>query len=260
MTRPTARFQDGSFKTVKGKSNMTATFVSAPIDDVEIHALAGISCVIIDTSQIFCEATATLLSTRANSLLNVSKASSDRALKILAESGPDVALIGPNIERQEALELVWEIKEEFPKVQVIVLGLEAQEDRILELIEAGAADYLLRHQSVVDLLRTIVAVSQGRSLCSGRIIARVFSRISQLSRTYGHRPVPTANLTLREKEILALLAKGFSNKEVALTLNITLATVKNHVHKILAKFQVHSREAAVRYCFQAGILRDADRN
>src|SRR5690606_8471778 len=199
---------------------MKANLASVPVRHLETRTLTGINCLVIDTSQLFCEATATLLSNRANALLNVTKASTDQALTVIAESKPDIVLIGPNIDPQEAFELVWQIKEEFPTVRIIALGLDSEEDRILDLIEAGVADYLLRHESVDDLLRTIVAVSQGRSLCCGRIMARVFSRISQLSQTYGQKPVSTGTPTFREKEILALMARGFSNKEIALSLDI----------------------------------------
>lgn len=234
---------------------MEASFLSSAAH-LEDRMLSGIHCLVIDSSQLFCEATATLLVNRADSLLDVSRASPNQALIVIAESNPDIALIGPNIDPQEGLELVWQIKEEFPTVQLIAIGLAPQEDRILELIEAGVADYLLQHQSADDLLRTIVAVSQGRSFCSGRILSRVFTRISELSQTYGRKPACGVAPTSREKEILALLARGFSNKEIAHTLGIAPATVKNHVHKILGKLRVDNREEAVRHCFQTGLLKN----
>ena len=129
---------------------------------------------------------------------------------------------------------------------------------MLEFIEAGANGYVLKDSSFAEMLRTIKAVHQGQTPCSPRITASVFARISELSQARHRRErLPQVRLTPREKEILRLIAARLSNKEIAQQLDIALHTVKNHVHHILEKLQVHYRREAIRCAYENGILKRA---
>ncbi len=133
-----------------------------------------------------------------------------------------------------------------PEVRVVVLGVNDTEEEVIQVAEAGAAGYLLRNGSLADLMATIVSVTEGETLCSPRVAAALLRRVATLAaecRSSKER----VHLTAREREIIQLVDQGFSNKEIAQRLVINVRTVKNHVHNILEKLQVHRRsEAAAR--------------
>ena len=113
--------------------------------------------------------------------------------------------------------------------------------------EAGAAGYLLRSDPLVELVAVIGSVARGETRCSPRVAAALLRRVATLSHERRHQAEPT-RLTAREREVLQLVDDGLSNKQIARRLSIELRTVKNHVHHILEKFQVHRRaEAAARF-------------
>lgn len=209
---------------------------------------------IIDDNQLFTESISALLEAREDIDRVHSATHLEQVLEIAASKPVDVALIGPNLPRQSAVDLTWELNERIPHLKVVALGLDHAEERILQFIEAGASDYLLKGESCRKLIRSILAVQRGQTLCSDRIAASVFTRLSKLSRDRGQEPPLQAALTPREKDVLALIAAGLTNKEIAARLSITICTVKNHVHNILEKFQVGYRHEAVRCAYRIGLL------
>jgi len=168
----------------------------------------------------------------------------------------DVLLVDVGFNPPAALARVWEARARWPEAKVIAIGLEREDETVVELIEAGAGGYLLRDASPEDLVAAILAAREGLASCSPQVVASVLARISELSRCAD--PAPAVSdvepLTQREREILALLATGLGNKEVGRRLRITVQTVKNHVHRILEKLGVHRRRDAVRLAYDLGIL------
>jgi two-component system, NarL family, nitrate/nitrite response regulator NarL len=130
-----------------------------------------------------------------------------------------------------------------PKAKVIALGVPDAEKTIIACAEAGAAGYLLQHESLDDLVATVERAARGEVSCSPRIAATLFRRIGELAAERGARAVE-ARLSPRELEIVDLIDRGLSNKEIALCLSIEVRTVKNHVHNILEKLQVRRRGEA----------------
>ncbi|OQW33444.1 MAG: hypothetical protein A4E19_03325 [Nitrospira sp. SG-bin1] len=135
------------------------------------------------------------------------------------------------------------------EVKILVVDVPDREQDILYCIETGGASgYLIHNASVVDLVNNINAIIQGETLCSPRIASLTFDRISQLTRQREWvMNENTMNLTRREAEIVRLIEDGLSNKEIAVRLQIQVSTVKNHVHNILDKLQLHDRHSAVNY-------------
>lgn len=128
---------------------------------------------------------------------------------------------------------------------VVVLALDDNGSEVLSCIEAGARGYVTREGSVDDLVATVRSVARGEMLCSPRFAAVMVQRLAALaSARVTDESTP---LTSREREIVALLDRGLANKEIARTLGIEVATVKNHIHNILEKLHVRRRaEAAAR--------------
>ncbi|MEJ2559624.1 MAG: response regulator transcription factor [Anaerolineae bacterium] len=121
---------------------------------------------------------------------------------------------------------------------------------ILRYIEAGAAGYVLREDAVDDLLKNIRAVHSGEALASPEMTAALLAHIAELSELRPPNEYDSqefADITPRESEVLDLIAEGLSNQEIANRLVIELGTVKNHVHSILQKLDVGSRQDAAMY-------------
>jgi two-component system, NarL family, nitrate/nitrite response regulator NarL len=133
-----------------------------------------------------------------------------------------------------------------PGTPVVALAVSETEREVIACAEAGVAGYLLRGDSLADLVAVIHSVAQGETICSPRVTAALLRRVAALAAERRLHLAP-ARLTRREREVLQLVDEGLSNKQIARRLSIEVRTVKNHVHHILEKLQVERRgEAAAR--------------
>lgn len=209
-----------------------------------------INLLIVDEVQLSCDALASVLSREAD-LTVVAKATTlSQALEELERKQCNLALIHSNLADSGAITLIEEIKMAFPDIRVIVLGIVDTEAIIVRYIEAGAIGYLLRNESLEALLHKIRAAFEERALVTPEIAALLIERVSSLAAQLTELGIDHADydkLTIREKEILGLVAEGLTNQEIAAELVIELGTVKNHVHNILDKLNVHSRQDAAIY-------------
>jgi len=174
----------------------------------------------------------------------------EEAIEKVDRTDVDVILTSTHLPGHGALKLTEKITQENPNADVVVLGITEQKDRVLQFIEAGAAGYVLKDDSVDDLLETIRTVYEGKAIVSPRIASAMMDRISELAQLFSsiERGVTeTAGLTARELDVLTLLGKNMTNQEIADHLVIEVGTVKNHVHSILNKLNVSSRDEAAAY-------------
>ena len=165
----------------------------------------------------------------------------------------DVALIGIRLGNPGSLELVRQMKERVPAAKVLMLGLTESEDQVLPYIQAGAAGYVLPEDSVDDLIARIRVAHEDRALISPKIAAALMTRLNEWAQRVQDGPGGKgAELTPREWQVLRLIAQGHTNQEIADELVIEVGTVKNHVHNILRKLDVNSREDAAAYVALVG--------
>lgn len=164
----------------------------------------------------------------------------------------DVALVSTGFGHARAIELVYALKETSPEAHVLVLGLTESREQVLQFVQAGVTGYVLAEDSVDDMLVRIRSACEGHALISPKIAGALMRRVSELARQAA-QPAFSMNgdggqeLTPRELEILHLIAEGMSNRQIAEELVIEVGTVKNHVHNILQKLEVSSREDAATY-------------
>ena len=184
-----------------------------------------------------------------------SAASGREALQRIKNLRPEVALVDIGMPGQDGIEVTQKVRQDLPEVKVIILGMVDLSDEIMICIEAGAAGYVLKDASFDDLVDTIRTVHRGESFCSPRMTASLFSRIAELAdNKLSKISKSSIKLTGRELEIVNLIAEGLSNKEIAKGLFIQTQTVKNHVHNILDKLQLHNRLEAVQYARERNML------
>jgi DNA-binding NarL/FixJ family response regulator len=164
---------------------------------------------------------------------------------------PDIVLININLYNNTAIKLTKQLAHDFPRLKIIIFGLTEVEFDIFNCVEAGANGYVLKEASLDDLRMAIKLVACGETVCSPKIAYYMFSRLSELARQYrGTAAIESMPLTSREIEILQLIADGWSNKQIASHLSLSLFTVKNHVHNILGKLKVQHRSEAVEQAYE----------
>lgn len=142
------------------------------------------------------------------------------------------------------LPFIREIVAANPGAKVIVLGVAESEENVLSLAEAGASGYLQPGASLEELTAVMQSVQNGEFICTPSITYALFSHLSRLSQRNSAVDLPAAVLTIRQTQVLELLSHNLNNKEIAARLCLTEHTVKNHVHRILKRLGVRSRNLA----------------
>jgi DNA-binding NarL/FixJ family response regulator len=174
----------------------------------------------------------------------------DEALKIVQDKEVDVALISTRLPDQGALKLTGAISELAPTAKVLALGLTEEKKRVLRYVEAGAAGYILKDDSLDDLIENVRATVDDKVFVSPEIAAAMMERLSDLAQMFSdveNSVTDEAGLTSREIEVLELIGQGLTNQQISEQLVIEVGTVKNHVHSILEKLNVSSRGEAAAY-------------
>ncbi|WP_337869442.1 response regulator transcription factor [Meiothermus sp.] len=168
------------------------------------------------------------------------------ALGLLDRLRPDVVLMDLRMPQMDGVSAIRQIRAKSSKFQVLVLTTYDTDSEIVRAVEAGATGYLLKDVPREELFRAVRLCARGETVLSPPIAARLLGRM---------RGPAEENLSMRELEVLSLVAKGFSNKEIARQLKISEATVKTHLLHAFGKLGVDDRTAAVTVALERGILR-----
>ncbi len=167
---------------------------------------------------------------------------SEHALRHLPENPPNVALVDINLPKMSGIECVRHLKPICPTTQFLILTVYEDTDLIFESLKAGASGYLLKRSEPARIMDAITEVHQGGAPMTAEIARRVVKSFQEPR--HEEDPV-TALLRPRECEVLELLAKGASYREIAEQLNISFSTVNSHVKSIYERLHVRSRSQAV---------------
>mgnify|MGYP001322557915 CR=1 FL=1 len=154
---------------------------------------------------------------------------------------PDIILMDLQMPEMDGVAAIIEIKEAALEAGIIILTTYDTDDYIFRGIEAGARGYLLKDSPPEDVIKAIRSVYRGESLIQPRVASRLLDRLSQLSRA----APPEGPLSMREVEVLQIMATGAANKDIASRLNIGQSTVKTHIVRIFDKLGVSGRTEAV---------------
>jgi two-component system, NarL family, nitrate/nitrite response regulator NarL len=128
-----------------------------------------------------------------------------------------------------------------PEAKIVVLGVPTDDDAIVRILEAGAVGFVTAEQSLPDLVAAVEAAAAGELECPPHLAAALVRRVTALA-AGGAREANGNGLTPRQRQIASLIAEGLSNKQIARSLSIERATVKNHVHAILIKLGITRRD------------------
>ena len=173
-----------------------------------------------------------------------SHSSAEEAIEHIVYKKPDVVLMDINLPGMTGIECVRKLKAQLPQVQILMLTMYEDDEKVFQSLVAGASGYLVKRTSPSELLNAIQEVHSGASPMSGKI-ARTVVEYFHKQKQASPQQEP---LSKREEEILRLLSKGYRYKEIADALAISFETVRSHLKNIYDKLHVHSRtEAVVKY-------------
>ncbi|GHH80683.1 DNA-binding response regulator [Streptomyces sulfonofaciens] len=174
------------------------------------------------------------------------------AVDLVARLDPDVVLMDLRMPGGGGVEAIKELSRRGARAKVLVLTTYDTDSDTLSAIEAGATGYLLKDAPRDELFTAVRAAAEGRTVLSPAIASRLVSVVRTPPQSQGGE-----TLSSREREVLALVAKGTSNREIARVLFISEATVKTHLTHIYAKLGASDRAAAVAVAYDRGILGSA---
>ncbi|MCL4562037.1 MAG: response regulator transcription factor [Chloroflexi bacterium] len=190
----------------------------------------------------------------------VAEASNGReALQLIEIHHPDVVLMDIAMSELNGLEATERVVRDFPDVRVIILSMHANEEYVWQALRAGAAGYLLKDAGTVELELALKSVSRGETYLSPPISKHV---ISDYLQRVGAEEEPGSpggrdleRLTLRQREILQLIAEGSTTQEIAQKLGISIKTVETHRMQLMERLGIHDIAGLVRFAIRVGLIR-----
>lgn len=185
-------------------------------------------------------------------------ADGDEAIRLVKELIPDVVLMDIRMPRCDGLEATRRIAadERLAQVKIIILTTFDLDEYIFEALRVGASGFLVKDTEPVDLIRGIRSVAQGDALLSPGVTRRLIAEFANLTLARKTMPLPDlVGLTEREREVMALVAAGLSNEEIAQKLVVSPATAKTHVSRAMGKLGARDRAQLVVFAYESGLVR-----
>ena len=172
------------------------------------------------------------------------------AVERAVATSPDVAVVDIGMPRLSGLEAVRRIRQEAPRVRILVLTMHEEEEYVVHLVKAGASGYLVKDSAATDLLAAVRALARGQGYLgpyAARVLAEQYRRPEEAADPYGA-------LTPREREVFHLGVDGKTTKEIAKQLGISPKTAENHRARLMEKLGVHNTAELVRYAAKKRLL------
>lgn len=207
-----------------------------------------IKLLIIEDNELLREGIRDLLEAHKDIKVVSEMGNGENAVRKMLLFKPDIVLLDFSMENQDIAEVVREMKAEVPSIKIIGMGLMPTQTDIMELVHAGADGFILKNATVDDLIRSIHEVFEGAKVLPPPMAGSLFYQVVEHAMLKGKKISKEAVImTPREKEVIALIVEGMSNKEIAIELNIATYTVKSHVHNVMEKLALHSRLQIANY-------------
>jgi DNA-binding NarL/FixJ family response regulator len=172
----------------------------------------------------------------------------DEALELSLLLRPDVLLLDINMSGMRAVEVVRALREQGSPTQIFILSAYGDSEYVVAMLKAGAKGFMVKDEDPPKIVEGVRAVAKGETWLSSTAAASLVEHSMRLL------VVREVGLTLREQEVLDLMAKGYSNSRIVSELFIAEGTVKNHISRIYSKLGVHSRAEAVAWAWENGMV------
>ena len=213
-----------------------------------------IRILIADDQSLFREGLHTLLSVQNDFEVVAEASNGEEAVRLSVQHKPDVVLMDVRMPVMDGVKAIFRLREVLPEIKVVVLTTFDDDAAIFDGLKAGAVGYLLKDVSSEQLCEAIRSAADGHYFLLPSVTAKVVAEFARLSRTAtSGKEIPNP-LSVREVEVLGLVAAGLNNREISERLVISEGTVKNHLTNILGKLEARDRMQAVVRARELGIL------
>jgi DNA-binding NarL/FixJ family response regulator len=175
----------------------------------------------------------------------------DDLIALVDRTEPDVVLTDLVMPGLDGASATRRILERHPRIGVLVLSMHDDDEAVFGALRAGARGYLLKDSERDDIVRAILAIAAGEAVYGGSVARRIVNFFTDAHEQYTAQTFP--ELTVRERQVLDLVAAGYGNHQIAQRLHLSEKTVRNNVAVILTKLQLHDRAAAVARARDAGL-------
>jgi DNA-binding NarL/FixJ family response regulator len=213
--------------------------------------MSPIRVLLVDDHDLFRAGIRSLLSNVADVEVVAEASSGREALRLVEANPPHVILMDIMMPELNGLDAAARVAAKFPDVRVIILSMSAAEEYVFQALRAGAAGYLLKTVRPAELELAIKSVSRGETFIGSAITKSVMADYA--GRTGGHSN-SLARLTLRQREVLQLVAEGHRTKEIAKKLELSVKTIEMHRSQLMEALDIHDIPGLVRYAIRVGLI------
>ncbi|MDP2914141.1 MAG: response regulator transcription factor [Candidatus Aminicenantes bacterium] len=202
-----------------------------------------IQILLIEDNRLLRDVIASMLKKQPDMHVVATVCNGENILLMMGKLNPNIVLLDLNLRNQNSLQVVKLIKKHFPETKVIVMNLIPLQADVFEFVQAGVSGFILKDANVAEFYKNIRSVYRGAQVLPPHLTGSLFSQIVEHA-INGSKPsaiVESVRITKRERQVIELIADGFTNKEIAQKLHLSTYTVKSHVHNILEKLALHTR-------------------
>jgi DNA-binding NarL/FixJ family response regulator len=211
--------------------------------------------IVIEDNRVLCDGIASMLNAEGDMHVVDTIGHGNDVLLKSSRTKPDVILMDMGLRDLNEVSVVTKIREKMPDVKVIGMGFIPTQSDIVEFVEAGASGFILKAATVKEFVGTVRSVARGEKILPPSLAGSLFTHVIDLALSKKKKGsiVNAVRMTKREREIIAMIADGMSNKEIAGQLYIATHTVKSHVHNIMEKLALHTRLQIAKYTREENI-------
>jgi DNA-binding NarL/FixJ family response regulator len=206
----------------------------------------------VDDHQMLIDGMKALLKNEPQFELSGEALSSEKALVLIPQTHPDILITDINMPGMNGIELTRKVKELFPEIKILALSMYGEKSMISEMLDAGVSGYILKNTGREELVNALVKISEGGLFFSDEVSAEMMKAMSERGQKKEEKE--EVNLTLREKEILQLIAKEYSNAQIGDALFISERTVETHRKNIFRKTGTKTVIGLIKYAIENKLI------
>ncbi|MDP2364958.1 MAG: response regulator transcription factor [Ignavibacteria bacterium] len=218
-----------------------------------------IKILLIEDNRLLREGISALLKKQPDMNIVATVGNGENILVLIGKLKPNIVLLDLGLRNQNSLQIVKSVKKNFKETKIIVMDLIPLQADVFEFVQAGVSGFMLKDISFTEFLKTIRSVYDGLQVLPAHLTGSLFSQIVGHA-IEGSKPrmlEESVRMTKREKQVIELIADGFTNKEVAQKLHLSTYTVKSHVHNILEKLSLSTRVQIAKHAHLSDLYKTA---
>jgi DNA-binding NarL/FixJ family response regulator len=219
-------------------------------------AIETVQVFILAENRLLREALARILNKKSDLRVVAAAAISSDIVRQIGESAPDVLLCDSSAVALSALQLVAEVRAVVPGLKVVMIGMDGNPERFLRAVRDGIVGYVLKDASAMEVAAAVRSVANDEAVCPSSLCRLLFQELAKPTAQPLTSFVLKNNLglTRREQQLVQMISRGLTNKEIGSQLNLSEQTIKNHIHRMLRKVGANDRLGAVELCRLPGAV------